>query len=78
MWVLRFVRSGKRSALIGQPNINVRAAETKGYQEFINLVLEETGNDDILALCFNPNDKLEIDGYNPRSKAPCFSNQHGI
>ena len=70
--VLRFVRSGKRSALIGQPSVNVKASETKGYQEFINLVLEETGNDHILALCFNPNDKLEIDGYNPRSKAPCF------
>ena len=66
--VLRFVRSGKRSALIGQPNVNVEAAETKGYQDFINLVLEESGNDNVLALCFNPNDELEIEGYNPRSK----------
>jgi len=70
--VLRFVRSGKRSALIAQPNTDVKKTETKGYQEFINLVLEETGNDDVLALCFNPNDELEIEGYNPRSKAPCF------
>ena len=70
--VLRFVRSGKRSALIGQPNVNVKATETKGYQDFINLVLEESGNDNVLALCFNPNDDLEIEGYNPRSKAPCF------
>ena len=70
--VLRFVRSGKRSALIGQPSVNVEAAETKGYQEFINIVLEETANHDVLALCFNPNDDLEIGGYNPRSKAPCF------
>jgi hypothetical protein len=70
--VLRFVRSGKRSALIGQPNVNIKSSETKGYQEFINIVLEETGNDDLLALCFNPNDELEIEGYNPRSKAPCF------
>ena len=65
--VLRFVRSGKRSALIGQPNVNVKATETKGYQDFINLVLEESGNDNVLALCFNPNDDLEIEGYNPRS-----------
>ena len=70
--VLRFVRCGKRSALIAQPNTDVKNTETKGYQEFINLVLEETGNDDVLALCFNPNDELEIEGYNPRSKAPCF------
>ena len=70
--VLRFVRSGKRSALIAQPNINVNADETKDYQEFINIVLEESGNGNILALCFNPNDKLQVEGYNPRSKAPCF------
>ena len=70
--VLRFVRSGKRSALIGQPSVNVKASETKGYQEFINIVLEEGGFGDLGALCFNPNDDLEIEGYNPRSKAPCF------
>ena len=70
--VLRFVRSGKRSALIAQPKANVGGEDTKGYQEFINVVLEESGNDNILALCFNPNDDLEIEGYNPRSKAPCF------
>ncbi len=70
--VRRFVVSGKRSALIGQPNVKVGADETKGYQEFINIVLEETANHDVLALCFNPKDDLEIEGYNPRSKAPCF------
>jgi len=70
--VLRFVQSGKRSALIAQPNIDVGADETKGYQEFINIVLDESGNENILALCFNPKDQLEVDGYNPRSRAPCF------
>ena len=70
--IRRFIVSGKRSALIGQPSVNVKASETKGYQEFINIVLEESHNDSILALCFNPNDELEIQGYNPRSKAPCF------
>ena len=70
--VLRFIRSGKRSALVGQPNIDVKSSETKGYQEFINIVIEEAGHPDILALCFNPNDQLEVGGYNPRSKAPCF------
>jgi len=70
--LLRFIRSGKRSALIAQPNIEVEEGETKGYQEFINIVLDESDNENILALCFNPNDQLEVDGYNPRSRAPCF------
>jgi len=70
--LLRYIRSGKRSALIAQPNTEVKASETKGYQDFINIVLEESGNGNFKALCFNPNDDLEIEGYNPRSKAPCF------
>ena len=70
--ILRFVRSGKRSALIGQPNINVEYLETKGYQDFINLVLQETGNEDVGALCFNPNSGMKTYGYNPLSLAPCF------
>ena len=70
--VLRFVRSGKRSALIAQPNIEVESTETKDYQEFINIVLDESGNENVLALCFNPNDQLSVDDYNPRSRAPCF------
>ena len=37
--VLRFVRSGKRSALVGQPSVNVKGSETKGYQKFINIIL---------------------------------------
>ena len=68
----RFIVSGKRSALIAQSNVNISADETKEYQEFINIVLEESDNSNVLALCFNPNDKLQVDGYNPRSKAPCF------
>ena len=39
--IRRFIRSGKRSALVGQPNVSVGAAETKGYQEFIDLVVED-------------------------------------
>ena len=70
--VLRFVRSGKRSALIGQPNINVKASETKGYREFINLVLEEAGYGEIGALCFNPNSDMNIEGYSPYASMPFF------
>ncbi len=70
--VLRFVRSGKKSALIGQPHVNIKASETQGYQDFINLVLEESGNGEVGALCFNPHTNLTIEGYNPLSTAPCF------
>ena len=70
--VLRFVRSGKRSALIGQPNVNVKASETKGYQEFINIVLEESGNGEIGALCFNPNTKMEVEGFSAYTSIPFF------
>ena len=70
--VLRFVRSKKRSALIAQVNENIAGTETKEYQEFINIVIQSADLGDIRALCFNPNDQLQIDGYNPRSRAPYF------
>ena len=60
--VLRFVRSGKRSALIGQPNVNVKPSETKGYQEFINIVLEEMAMVS-RRFCFNPNTKMEVKSF---------------
>ncbi len=70
--VLRFVRSKKRSALIAQPNENIKASETRGYQDFINMVLEESGNSNLQALCFNPNTDMDIEGYNAYSLAPFF------
>ena len=70
--LLRFVRSQKRSALIAQVNVDIAGKDTKEYQEFINLVIESAKIGDIKALCFNPNDELSIEGYNPRSKAPYF------
>ena len=70
--ILRFVRSNKRSALIAQINTEIGSEETKDYQEFINIVIESTGVGEVKALCFNPNDNLDVEGYNPRSKAPYF------
>ncbi len=68
----RFKQSGKRSALVAQINEDIGSHETEHYQDFINCVLEESGNSNIAALCFNPNDNLEIESYNPRSRAPYF------
>jgi hypothetical protein len=70
--ILRFVRSKKRSALVGQPHEIIKASETRGYQDFINIVLEESGNGDIKALCFNPSTTMEVEGYNAYSSAPFF------
>ena len=67
-----FIKSGKRSALIAQINGDVPGDETSGYQNFINTLLDEAGYGNIGSLCFNPKDELDIDGYNPRSLAPCF------
>ncbi len=70
--VLRFIKSKKRSALIAQINEDIPSDETYGYQEFINVLLEEMRVGNVVALCFNPNDTLEVEGHNPRSRAPCF------
>ena len=70
--VLRFVRSGKRSALIAQPNVSIAADETRGYQDFINLVLESSGNGNIAALCFNQNTKMEAEGFSAYTSIPFF------
>tara|TARA_B100000287_G_scaffold203317_1_gene191953 strand:+ start:540 stop:1046 length:507 start_codon:yes stop_codon:yes gene_type:complete len=70
--LLRFVRSRKRSALIAQINTDIASEDTKEYQEFINLVIDSAEIGDVKALCFNPNDNLSIEGYNPRSRAPHF------
>lgn len=67
-----FKNSQKRSALFALTGEQISGTETKGFQKFLNIVLEETNNKDIAVLCFNPEDKLEVEGYNPRSKAPCF------
>ena len=39
---------------------------------FVNRLLNVKGLKQYKNICFNPNDQVEIDGYNPRSKAPYF------
>ena len=67
-----FKNSNKRSGLFALIGEEIGEEETKGFQKFLNIVLEETNNGDVAVLCFNPKDKLEIEGYNPRSSAPFF------
>tara|TARA_Y100001937_G_scaffold14821_1_gene20128 strand:- start:5 stop:508 length:504 start_codon:yes stop_codon:yes gene_type:complete len=48
------------------------AEETKGFQVFVNKTIRYKGYKDIKTICFNPNDSVSINGFNPRGKAPYF------
>ena len=48
------------------------AEQTEKFQIFVNRVLKKKGLKQYKNICFNPNDKVSVDGYNPRSKAPFF------
>ena len=66
-----FVKSGKKSAVFIQNN-ELSERETKRYQKFLNNTLKALDLSNWKVLCINPNDKLEVDGFNARSLAPCF------
>ena len=46
--------------------------DTVGYQDYINNTMKENGYPHLKCICFNPNDELDIDGFNARSHAPYF------
>ena len=66
-----FVKSGKKSAVFIQNN-ELLERETKRYQKFLNNTLKALDLSNWKVLCINPNDNLEVDGFNARSLAPCF------
>jgi hypothetical protein len=51
---------------------NIPAGQTNDFKIFVNKLLEAQGLGDHKNICFNPNDKATVDGYNPRSLAPYF------
>ena len=51
---------------------DVPAEQTQKFQIFVNKVLKTKGLKQYKNICFNPNDQVAVDGYNPRSKAPYF------
>ena len=51
---------------------DVPAEQTQKFQIFVNKVLKAKGLKQYKNICFNPNDQVAVDGYNPRSKAPYF------
>ena len=50
----------------------VPAEQTKKFQSFVNKLLKQEGLTDYKSICFNPNDQVSVEGYNPRSRAPHF------
>ena len=68
----KFVKSGKNSAVLIQEHAEFSERDTKRYQHFLNQVLEVSDLGKWKALCINPNDELEVDGFNARALAPCF------
>ena len=66
-----FVESGRNSAVFIQDDV-ILEKSTKRYQKFLNNILRAMDKNEWKALCINPDDKLEVDGFNARSLAPCF------
>ena len=46
--------------------------DTVGYQDYINKTMKDNGYGHLKCICFNPNDELDIDGFNARGHAPYF------
>ena len=67
----KFKKSDYESALFIIEE-DIPAKQTKKFQYFVNLLLSERGMTDYKNICFNPNDDVDIEGYNPRSLAPHF------
>ena len=66
-----FAASDYDSAIIALPH-ELGPEDTKPFQIFVNKILKRLGLKDYKNICFNPNDEVAIDGFNPRSKPPYF------
>ena len=64
-----FAASDYDSAIFALPH-RLEPENTKRFQVFINAILKRLGLKDYKCICFNTEDKVEVQGYNPRSKAP--------
>jgi hypothetical protein len=71
--VEEFTKSNYDSALFVQVSDgDIPFEVTKQYQNFINKLLRENGHGNLKCICFNPNDDLDIEGFNVRSHSPYF------
>lgn len=74
--VQQTVESGYESGLFalfeGDSPVELAKEDTKKFQVFLNKTLRLAGLKKYKTICFNPNDTVSVDGYNPRSKSPYF------
>ena len=66
-----FYESGKDNAIFIS-DIEMPGSETKSYQDSLNRELILNAFIHHKALCINPKDEFEVDGFNPRSHSPYF------
>ena len=68
--------SGYESALLalfqGDIPVEISKEDTKKFQTFLNKSLRVAGMKEYKTICFNPNDKVEVQGFNPRAECPYF------
>ena len=68
-----FVESKYDSALFVQViKETIPPEETFEYQSFINRAMKKAGYDELKCICFNPNDSVNVEGFNIRQYAPYF------
>jgi uncharacterized protein YllA (UPF0747 family) len=67
-----FVNSDHTDAVFAQLlDDTLTTKGSKTYQSFLNGLLKQHFKD-YKVIVVNPNDKLNVNGFNPRSLAPCF------
>tara|TARA_A100000172_G_scaffold13427_1_gene7036 strand:+ start:3062 stop:3562 length:501 start_codon:yes stop_codon:yes gene_type:complete len=69
--MIEFAESDYESALLALEE-DLSDEETKSFQIFVNKLLKQNGLREYKSICFNPNDKVSVNGFNPRAMAPCF------
>ena len=51
---------------------DIPTEQTKKFQHFVNRLLKDRGAENYKSICFNPNDEVAVEEFNPRSLAPHF------
>tara|TARA_R110001592_G_scaffold21067_7_gene85345 strand:- start:1587 stop:2102 length:516 start_codon:yes stop_codon:yes gene_type:complete len=64
--------SGLFALFIGDTPAEIAEEDTVSFQSFLNKVLKRSGVKSYKSICMNPNDNLEVNGFNPRQYAPYF------
>ena len=67
----KFYKSNMNSAVFIQDE-DLSEDETRPYQRYLNRLLKQLDITHWKVLCINPNDKLDVRGFNARSLSPCF------